>query len=163
MSNSELRGGSPRLCRLRTDRLAPRNKIDYVLAHMRFMGSLKLSSFDGHWARWALTSLAVMYTEIVYMPPMDSPGCGITWKTCNRERWDLADSLIVVMNCGHSWCMCGSLCRVVRLLPCKVILIWISVTPSDMGDDCSLLSFYRSANSPMFIWSLCLCLIMTIW
>jgi hypothetical protein len=40
-------GGSPHLCRLRTDLLAPVNKIDYVLAHMRFMGSRKLSSFDG--------------------------------------------------------------------------------------------------------------------
>jgi hypothetical protein len=40
-------GDSPRLCRLRTDRLAPVNKIDYVLAHKRFMGSHKLSSFDG--------------------------------------------------------------------------------------------------------------------
>jgi hypothetical protein len=40
-------GGSPRLCRLRTDRLTPVNKIGYVLAHMGFMGSNKLSSFDG--------------------------------------------------------------------------------------------------------------------
>jgi hypothetical protein len=40
-------GGSPRLCRLRTDRLAPVNEIDYVLAHTGFMGSRKLSSFDG--------------------------------------------------------------------------------------------------------------------
>jgi hypothetical protein len=39
-------GGSPRLCRLRTDRLALVNKIDYVLAYMGFMGSYKLSSFD---------------------------------------------------------------------------------------------------------------------
>jgi hypothetical protein len=37
-------GGSPCLCRLRTDRLTPVNKIDYVLMHM---GSHKLSSFDG--------------------------------------------------------------------------------------------------------------------
>ncbi len=47
MSDSELQGGSPRLCRLRTDHLAPVNKIDYVLAHTGFMGSRKLSSFDG--------------------------------------------------------------------------------------------------------------------
>jgi hypothetical protein len=40
-------GGSPCLCRLRTDRLTPVNKIDYVLMHMGFMGSRKLSSFDG--------------------------------------------------------------------------------------------------------------------
>jgi hypothetical protein len=47
MLDSEHRGGSPCLCRLRTDRLAPGNKIDYVLAHMRFMRSRKVSSFDG--------------------------------------------------------------------------------------------------------------------
>jgi hypothetical protein len=41
-------GGSPHLCRLRTDHLAPRNKIDYVLAHTGFMGFCKLSSFDGY-------------------------------------------------------------------------------------------------------------------
>jgi hypothetical protein len=40
-------GGSPHLCQLRTDRLTPVNKIGYVLAHMGFMGSNKLSSFDG--------------------------------------------------------------------------------------------------------------------
>jgi hypothetical protein len=41
------KGGSPRLCRLRIGRLAMVNKIDYVLTHMRFMGSHKLSSFNG--------------------------------------------------------------------------------------------------------------------
>jgi hypothetical protein len=33
ISDSELQGDSPRLCRLRTNRLAPVNKIDYILAH----------------------------------------------------------------------------------------------------------------------------------
>jgi hypothetical protein len=41
-------GGSPRLCRLRTDCVAPVSNIDYVLAHMGFMESCKLCSFDGH-------------------------------------------------------------------------------------------------------------------
>jgi hypothetical protein len=40
-------GGSPCLSQLRTDRLASMSKFDYVLTHMRFMGSHKLSSFDG--------------------------------------------------------------------------------------------------------------------
>jgi hypothetical protein len=30
------------------------------------------------------------------------------------------------------------MCRVARLIPCKVILIRISATPSDMGEACSL-------------------------
>jgi hypothetical protein len=29
-----------------------------------------------------------MSIGIVYGPPMDSPVCGIAWKTCTRERWD---------------------------------------------------------------------------
>jgi hypothetical protein len=33
MSDLELRGGSPRQCRLRADRLAPMNKFDYALTH----------------------------------------------------------------------------------------------------------------------------------
>jgi hypothetical protein len=41
------KGGSPHLCQLRTDHLAPGKKFDYALAHTGFMGSLKLSSFDG--------------------------------------------------------------------------------------------------------------------
>jgi hypothetical protein len=41
-------GGSPHLSRLRTDRLAPVSKFDYVVTHKRFMGSRKLSSFVGH-------------------------------------------------------------------------------------------------------------------
>jgi hypothetical protein len=35
-------GGSPHLCQLNIDHLASVNKIDYVLAHTRFMGSRKL-------------------------------------------------------------------------------------------------------------------------
>jgi hypothetical protein len=41
-------GGSPRLCQLRTTSVEPcGTSIDYVLMHTRFMGSHKLSSFDG--------------------------------------------------------------------------------------------------------------------
>jgi hypothetical protein len=56
-----------------------------------------------------------------------------------------SDSLIVVTNYAHSWCLCGS--RVIKLLSCKVILIRISATPLDMDDACLLLSFRRSAIS----------------
>jgi hypothetical protein len=46
--NSEQQGGSPHLCRLRTDHLALVSKFDYVLAHIGFMGSRKLSSVVCH-------------------------------------------------------------------------------------------------------------------
>jgi hypothetical protein len=35
-------GGSLHLCRLRTDRLIPRNKIDYVLTHTKLWGPTNL-------------------------------------------------------------------------------------------------------------------------
>jgi hypothetical protein len=41
-------GTSPCLSQLRTDRLAPVSKFDYVLTHTRFMGSYKLSSSVVH-------------------------------------------------------------------------------------------------------------------
>jgi hypothetical protein len=152
MLDSELWGGSPHPCRLRTDRLVRVSKFDYVLTHMRFMGSCKLSSFDGHRVGWSLTSHAVMYTGIVYGPPMDSLACGIMWKTCTRERCDLTRLFDRCHNCGHSWC-----CRGFSLARCK--LIQISTKPSNMGDTCLLQSFRRSALSLMFIWDLWLGLI----
>jgi hypothetical protein len=39
--------GCPCLSQLRTDLLALVSKFDFVLVHTRFMGSCKLSSFDG--------------------------------------------------------------------------------------------------------------------
>jgi hypothetical protein len=41
--------GNPGLCRLRTTSFGPRGtSIDYILTHSGFIGSRKLSSFDGH-------------------------------------------------------------------------------------------------------------------
>jgi hypothetical protein len=43
------KGGSPHLCRLRTASVEPcGTSIDYVLVHTGFMGSHKLSRFDGY-------------------------------------------------------------------------------------------------------------------
>jgi hypothetical protein len=41
------KGGSPRLSRLWTDRLAPVSKFNYILTHTGFMGFHKLCSFEG--------------------------------------------------------------------------------------------------------------------
>jgi hypothetical protein len=41
MSDSELQGGSPRLCRLRTDRLAPMNKIELCTDAYEIYGVLQ--------------------------------------------------------------------------------------------------------------------------
>jgi hypothetical protein len=45
MIDSELRDGSPRSCRLKTDCLTLVNKFDYVLTYVRFLGSRKPSRF----------------------------------------------------------------------------------------------------------------------
>jgi hypothetical protein len=41
ISDSELQGGSPRLCRLRTDRLAPMNKIELCTNAYEIYGVLQ--------------------------------------------------------------------------------------------------------------------------
>jgi hypothetical protein len=159
MSDSEPWGGSPCPCQLRINRLASVSKFDYVLMHTEFMGSHKLSSFDGQQVERSLTSPVVMYTRIVYVPSTDSPVHGITWKTCTRKRCDpirLFDRYrelwpLVVL----SWLTCVMLSGC-YLASCK--LIQILVKPLDMGDTCLLQSFHRSAISPMFIWDLWLCL-----
>jgi hypothetical protein len=83
------------LCQLRTDRLDLVNKIDYVLAHLMFpeLDDTPLYLTDVHWDIWG--------------PPMDARR-GIAWKICTRVRWTRLDSLIVMVNCGHLWCLRGS-------------------------------------------------------
>jgi hypothetical protein len=73
-------------------------------------------------------------------PPTDAHQ-GITRKICTRVWWAQLDSLIVIVNCGHSWFLhgsCVSCCQVISLV--RSILIRISVTISDMGEACSLCS-----------------------
>jgi hypothetical protein len=121
MSDLELWGGSPRPCRLRIDRLASVSKLDYLLAHTGFVGSRKLSNFGSHRVGRSLTSPTVMYIGIMYMPPTDSPSCGVTWKRCTRERWDLA---WLFDHCRKLWPLMVPLwltCVVLLgYLPCKV-------------------------------------------
>jgi hypothetical protein len=120
---------SPCLCQLRADRLASVNKIDYVLAHRGFMGSHKLSSFDGHWVRQYLTSLngCTLGLCVGYQHMPIEVSCGR--HALGRDRiWP--DSLIVIAKGGHSWCLHGSrvsYCQVNSLARC--ILVWISMTP----------------------------------
>jgi hypothetical protein len=63
------------------------------------------------------------------------------WKTYTNVLWGQLDSLIVIVNYSHSWCLCDShvSCRKVILLA-RCILIQNSATPSDMGEACSLCS-----------------------
>jgi hypothetical protein len=54
---------------------------------------------------------------IVWRPPTDARW-RITWKTGIRVRWAWLNSLIVIVNCDHSWCLCGS-----RVSCCQVIIL----------------------------------------
>jgi hypothetical protein len=133
-------GGSPRMCWLRIASVRHWGiNINYVLAH------------TGLWGPTNLVALTV--AELDDTPPYltdvqwDSVGAptdahqGTAWKTCTRVRWAWLNSLIVVMNYGHSWCLRGSrvlCCQVISLVRC--ILIRIFMTPSDMGKACSLCS-----------------------
>jgi hypothetical protein len=67
-----------------------------------------------------------------------------------RVWWARLNSLIVIARGGRSCYLSGSRvsCCQVDTLQGYFILIRISVTPSDMGEACSLLSFRRSAISP---------------
>jgi hypothetical protein len=59
-----------------------------------------------------------------------------------RVRWVRLNSLIAIMKGAHSCCLRGShmSCCQVDTLQGYIILIRISVTPSDMGEACSLCS-----------------------
>jgi hypothetical protein len=54
---------------------------------------------------------------IVWGPPTDARW-GIAWKTYTRVRWAQLDSLIVVVNYGHSWFLYGS-----RVSCCQVVTL----------------------------------------
>jgi hypothetical protein len=129
---------SPCMCRLRTVPVGPWGiSIDYVLAHMGFMGSRKLSTFDGRWVGWYPTLL----NECTLGLCMGHPRMPIEVSHGRHElRWGRiqTDSLIVIVKGGHSRCLCDShvsCCQVIFLAMC--ILIRISEAPSDMGEACS--------------------------
>jgi hypothetical protein len=135
------KGGSPHLCQLRATSFGPwGTSIDYVLAHTGFMGSCKLSSFDGHRVGRCLTSLTDVHWDSVWAT---HGGPTRLYHERHAIGWGRTqpDSLIVNAKGGHSWCLHGlrvSCCQVISLARC--IFIQISTTPSDMGEACSLCS-----------------------
>jgi hypothetical protein len=120
-------------------------RLSCILTHMGFMGSRKLSSFDGRWVGRHPTVLHWWHCDSVRATHR-LPRRGFRVEDGTRVRWVWLDSLIVNVKGGYSWYLCGSrvsCCQVISLV--RWLLIRISVTPSDMGEACSLLSFYRSA------------------
>jgi hypothetical protein len=120
-------------------------RLSCVLTHMRFMGSHKLSSLT----IIELVDILPRFTDdigIVFGPPMDYPS------RFSRGRWHKSE----VGPAPTLWQSMGKMvtcdtcvvhvCHGIRLFSlARWLLIRISVTPSNMGEACSLLSFRRSA------------------
>jgi hypothetical protein len=70
---------------------------------------------------WYLTIPLEMSTGIVYGPSTYSSACGITCKTCTRERWDLDRPYNIVAKGCHTWPIRGCAYVVfLGLYPCRV-------------------------------------------
>jgi hypothetical protein len=152
MLDLELWVGSPHPCRLRITLVGPCvTSIDYVLTHIEFMGSRKLSSFDRCRVGRYLISPIVMYTRIVY------PWIVQCVVSCERRALGKGgirpDSLIIVTNCGHKCGLGGLACVVLPGFPLHAVY-WFE-SPRHMGDGLVVVSKRKSTNSIMFIWELC--------
>jgi hypothetical protein len=136
-------GGSPRLCRLTTDRLAPVSKFDYVLTHTRFMGSHKLSSFDGCWVRWYPTIPIGCHWDSVWA----NHGCPSRYHMEDMHLGTVGPVRLFDSRCELWLHMVSVWLTCVMFLPCKIKLARVSTALSDMSDTCLLLSFCSNTTS----------------
>jgi hypothetical protein len=115
--NSELQGGSPHLCQLRTDRLALVSKFE-----------LCTSAYVILWgpANWVASCAAETEAILPYLTVVHWDSAWAThgvsteayaWKTCTRVRWALIVSLTVLWTVATRGALLTRACRVVRLLP----------------------------------------------
>jgi hypothetical protein len=150
---SELQDGISCLCRLRTDRSAlvsmfvlctgtygilwdPSNLLASTVVELD--DTLPYLMDDTQGSAWATHGVSAE---------------AYAWKTCTRVRWARLDSLIVIVNCCHSWCLCGprvSCCQVITLARFK--LAQVSTIPSDIGNTCPLQSFHWIINFIIMWW-----------
>jgi hypothetical protein len=133
-------------------RLSPvEQAFDYILTHMGHTESLN----------WVATCVAKMEAILPYLTGVHRDSACAThgvsaeayaWNTCTRVRWDLIVSLITSWIVVTRVALLAYVCRVVRFIPLQGwLLIRISTTPSDMGDD--LFTVFKCSNST-FIMSL---------
>jgi hypothetical protein len=115
--NSELQGGSPYLCRLRTDRLASMSK--FVLC---------TGAYEILWApaNWVVSCAAETEAILPYLTGVKWDSAWAThgvsteayaWKTCTRVRWTLIISLTALWAVATCGALLARVCRVVRLIP----------------------------------------------
>jgi hypothetical protein len=127
---SELQGGGPYLCRL-----SPVSVGSEWTSFELCTGAYEIF--------WGLTNLlALTVTELDdTLPYLMGDTRDSTWathcvsteaytrKTCTRVRWAWLDSLIVVVNSCHLWCLCGS-----RVSCCQVISLARLTIDSNLRD-----------------------------
>jgi hypothetical protein len=147
-------GGSPRQCQLRTASVRPCCNKNWLCigTYMTYGGALKLSSLmvaklDDNLPR--LMHDRRDSVQATHRLPIKV----FMWKmTLGRGRTWL-NSLMVIVKGGHSCCLCGprvSCWQVISLA--RWLLIRISMTPSDMGEACSLHSNIEVGMTLWLLW-----------
>jgi hypothetical protein len=151
--NSELQGGSPRLCRLRPTLVGSEwTSIWNVLTHMRHMESLN----------WVASCAAETEAILPYLTDVKWDSAWAThsvsteayaWKTCTRVRWALIISLTASWTVATRHVLWACVCHVVRFIPLQDWLLnRISVTPLYMGDGLFTESKRRIINFTILWW-----------
>jgi hypothetical protein len=137
---SELQCDSPCMCQLRTVSVVPCCNKHWVV-YWRICdlwGSQKLSNLTVI----ELDDTLPRFTGVHWDSVRATHGLPVevfTWKTTLGWGRTRPDSFVVNANDGHSWYLCGSrvsCCQVIFLV--RWLLIRISMTPSDIGEACSL-------------------------
>jgi hypothetical protein len=82
------------------------------------MGSSKPTGLDDC-SGWTIPHhSSIDVHDIVYEPPMDTSACGIEWKTCTMDRWDLDRPYDAVAKGCHTWHIRGcTYVLLVRFIP----------------------------------------------
>jgi hypothetical protein len=115
--NSELQGDSPRLCRLRTDRLALVSKFELCTGAYEILWGL---------ANWVASCVIETEAILSYLMGVHQDSAwathGVfaetcTWKTCTRVRWALIIYLTTLWTVATHGALLARMYRVVRLLP----------------------------------------------
>jgi hypothetical protein len=154
---SDLKFGAPRwwplLCQLRPAPVRSEwTNIWNVLTHTGHMES----------SNWVALCAAEMEAILPYLMGIQWDTAWAThgvsteayaWKTSTRVRWALIVSLTTLWTAATHDALWACVCHVVRFIPLQgLLLIRISVTPSDMGDGLFAVSKCRFINFVILWW-----------
>jgi hypothetical protein len=127
--NSELQGGSPRLCQLRSTSVGSEWTNTWLCTGAYGTYGIPITKTE---------AILPYLTGVQWVSTWATHGVSAeayVWKTCTRVRWALIIPLTVSWTITTRGALVGRVCHVVRFIPLQGwLLIWISVTPLDMGD-----------------------------